>query len=287
MLLWVSPRQLLAEQADLSSEAVTFDSGGVTLSGTIFRPKQPYAGVVVVHGSGRETRMAGFAALLARKGIVALTYDKRGVGESRGIYAGPEVGTNNVDASNLGLLARDASAAVSALSAWLPFDHWPIGLLGFSQAGWIIPMAAKENRTVRFIVLFSGPVATTREQLRFQFFTQGSPNFWDTHTEADARSHIRDDPDRYQFVDTDPRDTLAQLSIPGLWLFGGRDVQAPVGLSIERLNALKAQGKPYEYRLFPELGHNVAPSDAGETIVAAVQWIKSIATEAPRSRRQH
>jgi len=151
-----------------------------------------------------------------------------------------------------------------------------LGLMGFSQAGWIIPIAAKKNRNVNFMILFSGPVVTTLEQLRFQFYTQGSSSFWETHTEAQAREHIRSDSDRYQFADTDPRDALATLSIRGLWLFGGKDVQAPVQLSIEHLNVLKTQGKPYEYQLFPELGHNTAFSKSHEPVSVAIQWIKTI-----------
>jgi pimeloyl-ACP methyl ester carboxylesterase len=126
------------------------------------------------------------------------------------------------------------------------------------------------------MVLFSGPVVTTLEQLRFQFYTQGNSNFWETHTEADAREHIRSDPDRYQFIDTDPRDALAALSVRGLWLFGGKDLQIPVLLSIEHLNALKAKGKPYEYQLFSELGHNTASSKSQEPVSIAIKWIKTI-----------
>jgi len=138
-------------------------------------------------------------------------------------------------------------------------------------------MAAKKNHTVRFMVLFSGPVVTAREQLRFQFFTQGKASFWETHTEEEAREHLHNDPDRYQFADTDASDTLAMLSIPGLWLFGGKDVQAPVRLSIEHLDVLKAQGKPYQYQLFPALGHNTAFSkSSNEPVSAAIQWIKAI-----------
>ncbi|WP_431243610.1 hypothetical protein ACQ9BO_03250 [Flavobacterium sp. P21] len=54
--------------------------------------------------------MIDFATTLANNGIAVLTYDKRGVGESGGVYAGPEVGTNNVDFVNLTLLSLDASA---------------------------------------------------------------------------------------------------------------------------------------------------------------------------------
>lgn len=273
-----------AEEPNVTSEEVSFGSAGVTLAGTLFRPEHPVAAVVVVHGSGQEKRMSRFAALLAKDGIAALTYDKRGVGQSGGVYVGPEVGSNNVDHANLALLAADANAAVGVLSARLSADPRPVGLLGYSQAGWVIPIAAQKNRAVKFMVLFSGPVATTREQLRFQFFTEGNPAFWETHSEAEARKHISGDADRYEFVDTDPRDALAKLSIRGLWLFGGKDVQAPVQLSIERLDALDAQGKLYEHRLFPTLGHNVAfaKSDAGEAAVAeAVQWIQSVAAELP------
>lgn len=45
--------------------------------------------------------MTEFAKLLAENGISVLTYDKRGIGESGGIYTGLEVGTNNISAENL------------------------------------------------------------------------------------------------------------------------------------------------------------------------------------------
>lgn len=262
---------LCAAQSTVTSEAVSFQNRGVTLVGTLFRPLHPTAAVVLVHGSGQEKRMVRFASQLSNEGIAVFTYDKRGVGESGGKYAGPEVGTNNIDAENLSLLASDASAAVDALKAHLFGNKPSIGLIGFSQAGWVIPLAATSNRAVTFMVFFSGPVVSAREQLRFQFYTEGKPDFWDTHTETEARAHIHGDADRFQFPDTDPVDALATLSIRGLWLFGGKDVQAPVQLSIERLDALKAKGKRYEYRVFPKLGHNVSSE---ESVGAAIGWIK-------------
>ncbi len=39
---------------------------------------------------------------------------------------------------------------------------------------------------------------------------------------------------------------------------------------------LKTQGKPYEYQLFPELGHNTAFSRSQEPVNVAIQWIKTI-----------
>lgn len=269
-------------QPEFTTENVKFNNAGVTLEGTIFKPSHPYAAIVLVHGSGQETRMIGTASLLAKNGITVLTYDKRGVGKSGGVYAGPEVGTNNIDASNLDLLASDASAAANELLLHLPASHGPLGLMGFSQAGWIIPMAAKKNTKLNFMLIFSGAVVTTLEQLRFQFYTQGNSGFWDTHTEAEAREHIKNDPDRYQFAATNPQEVLSTLRIPGLWLFGGRDIQVPVGLSIEHLNVLKAKGSRYDYQVFPALGHNTGYSKSQEPFNAAIQWVKAIADAVKR-----
>lgn len=263
-------------QSNFAMEDVEFNSAGVTLAGTIFKPKHPSAAIVLVHGSGQVKRMVEMASLLAKNGIAVLTYDKRGVGKSGGVYAGPEVGTNNIDSANLNLLALDVSAATNVLLAHLPAKHGLLGLMGFSQAGWVIPLAAKKNPKVSFMVFFSGPVVTTLEQLRFQFYADGDRHFWETHTEAEAREHVRSDPDRYQFAGTDPRDVLSKLSISGLWLFGGQDVQIPVRLSIEHIDTLKAKGKHYDYHLFPELAHNISLSKSQEPFNAAIQWIKAI-----------
>ncbi|GGI28687.1 hypothetical protein GCM10008119_33880 [Pedobacter mendelii] len=263
-------------QQRFTTENIKFKSAGAELEGTLFKPGHSNAIVVLVHGSGQENRMVGVASLLASNGITVFTYDKRGVGKSGGVYAGPEVGTNNIDAANLDLLASDASAALNALSVHLPTKHVPLGLLGFSQAGWVIPLAAKKNAKVNFIVLFSGPMVNTLEQLRFQFYTAGNAKFWEMHTEAEVREHINNDPDRYPFKATDPRDALSKLSIPGLWLFGAKDIQAPVSLSIERLRVLQAKNKYYEFKLFPELGHNTASAESPEPVNFAIQWIKTL-----------
>ena len=273
LLILASLNQVKAQSLDVNMEDITFKSEGISLAGTIYTPRHPYAAVVIVHGSDKQPRMREFALLLAKNGISVLTYDKRGVGESGGTYIGPEVGTNNISQDNLTLLAEDANAAVNIIHK--KNKRVPVGLVGFSQAGWIIPIAASKNQLVNFMVLFSGSVVPTLEQLRFQFFTNGRVDFWDNHTEAEAREHVRNDIDRYKFVNTDPLDALGKLSIPGLWLFGNKDIQVPVGLSIERLNVLKAQGKPYEYCLFSTLGHNVAFTLSTEPVDIAIQWIKN------------
>jgi len=272
-LLFIILFQVNAQSSNLiNTEDVTFMSEGVKFAATIYKPKHTYASVVIVHGSGQESRMNNFAELLAKNGISVLTYDKRGVGKSGGVYAGPEVGTNNIDSANINLLAKDASAAITKMKEYI--NNAPLGFIGFSQAGWIIPIAAKNNPLVEFMVLFSCPTVTTLEQLRFQFYTNGKTDFWDSHSETNAREHIMNDPDRYQFKSTDPKIALSALSIPGLWLFGEKDIQIPVKLCIEQINALKVQGKPFEYTLFPSLGHSTAFTNDTTPLNISIQWIK-------------
>ena len=275
LLLITLPGITTAQSTNFTIQDVKFESKGVTLAGSIIQPENPFAAVVIVHGSDPVKREMEFAKRLAKEGISVFTYDKRGVGASGGVYVGPSVGTNNIDTMNINLLANDANEAVKIFRTYLSDKKTPIGLVGFSQAGWIIPITATINSTCEFMVLFSCPTITTLEQLRFQFYTNGNNSFWENHTDADAFEHTKNDPDKYHFVATDPKQSLNALSIPGLWLFGEKDIQIPVKLCIAELNALKVQGKPYEYRLFRTLGHNTASDDSDTApFDISIRWIK-------------
>ena len=283
-LLVVLPEILFSQSTNFTIQDFKFESQGVTLAGSILTPKKTFAAVVVVHGSDPVKREIEFAKRLAKEGIAVFTYDKRGVGESEGVYVGPSVGTNNIDTTNLNLLSHDASSAVNTLQNYLKDEKIPIGLVGFSQAGWIIPIAASKNPLIEFMVLFSCPTITTLEQLRFQFYTNGNTNFWGNHTEAEAREHTKNDSDRYQFTATDPKKSLNTLSIPGLWLFGEKDIQIPVKLCVEELNTFKIQGKPFEYTLFPKLGHNTSSDNDTAPVDISIQWIKQKALNSKKSK---
>jgi uncharacterized protein len=274
LLLITLPVTVFSQSTGFVIQDVKFESRGITLAGSILKPENPIAAVVIVHGSDPVKREMEFAKRLAKEGIAVLTYDKRGVGESGGVYVGPSVGTNNIDTTNLNLLSSDANEAVKTLRTYLKDKKTAIGLVGFSQAGWIIPITASKNPQIEFMVLFSCPTITTLEQLRFQFYTNGNNKFWENHTDADAREHTKNDPDKYQFVATDPKIYLTTLSIPGLWLFGEKDIQIPVKLCIEELNTFKVEGKPFEYALFSTLGHNTAFDSDTAPFDISIQWIK-------------
>ena len=291
LLVWLVlitfPTTVFSQSTEFTIQDVKFESQAIILAGSILKPKKPFAAVVIVHGSDPVKREMEFAKRLAKEGIAVLTYDKRGVGESGGVYVGPSVGTNNIDTTNLNLLSLDANAAVNTFRTYLKDKNTLIGLVGFSQAGWIIPITASKNPQVEFMVLFSCPTITTLEQLRFQFYTNGNNKFWENHTDADAREHTKNDPDKYQFVATDPKISLNTLSIQGLWLFGEKDIQIPVKLCIEQLNTFKVIGKPFDYTLFPTLGHNTSSVDITEPFDISIQWIKQKTLNSTKSKNQN
>lgn len=262
-----------------SLEPVRVLSRGVELAGDIHLPAgEPAAGVVFVHGSGPATRMTDLGRILASDGFAVLTYDKRGVGESGGTYEG----TYNISWDNLHLLAADAAAAVETLAGHPRMAGRPVGLFGFSQAGWVIPIAAVENRRAAFMAFWSGPVCSVSDELEFGVAsrenmaaedaaraTEGSPAQMIELTRQYA-AQIRADG-----TDVDPRDSLRMLDIPAFWLFGGADNEIPTALSVRQLDALIAEGKSnYEQRTLPGAEHAMRNA-FGEAYPITRAWIRA------------
>jgi uncharacterized protein len=261
----------------LDREDVDFQSGSETLSGTIVFPQEskPVAAIVLIHGSGPAARMLWLAHLFASEGIAVLTYDKRGVAKSGGTFVG---GLPAATATNFDLLGQDAAAAAAVIARNPRLSDAPIGYVGFSQGGWIGPLAAERSPDVAFMTFFSAPVATVCEEGHFSDLAEGDASFWKTHTREQVAEYMKSV--SCPPHDVDPSPTLARLRIPGFWLFGGRDNVMPVDLSVARLDALIAGGQSqFRYRVYPENGHEVIVFDFSRLSLSAafhdsVNWIR-------------
>lgn len=244
---------------------MTFENEGVTLAGGLYLPvAAPVAGIVIVHGSGPTWRMEDTARLFAERGFAVLTYDKRGVGKSGGVYEGDR----NVTAENLALLASDARAAMRWLRARPELAGLKSGYWGISQAGWIIPLAASQAPGADFMVLWSGPVCTVAEEIEAGIGKGGNLSADDRARAFVAQLRVKGD--------TDPRDDLRKLKIPGLWIYGGRDPTLPVALSVERLQGLINEGQAnYAYWLNSAAGHDMNQQPKNRPIIEAMlQWMR-------------
>ena len=136
---------------------VAFSNGDIHLRGTLIRPlrgnKNP--AIVLVHGSGAEDReyLLPFAHFLVRHGIALLGYDKRGTGESTGDWK-----TASFDD-----LAGDVVSAIEYLKKRSDIDGTQIGVLGLSQAGWVMPLAAIRTKDLAFLISVSGAGVSAAE----------------------------------------------------------------------------------------------------------------------------
>ena len=249
-----------AERVQYTYEDVPFTSAdGTQLMGRISLPESNILvpAFMALHGSEQGTRdnfgnkvMAHF---MISRGFAVLNYDKRGVGESEGMYQ------EAASAANLQRHADDAIAGVEYLASRPEIDAKRIGLIGGSQAGWVIPLAASQSDVISHIVILSGPVESTFQEDVFSSYT----NDGDTATnydDAKITQQLRDlKPGGF-----DPIPIIAELKQPGLWLWGSVDKSVPVTFSTENLQALIDSGKDnFSYQIFPNGDHNLNESPHG------------------------
>lgn len=139
-------------------EQVTFESGTVTLAGTLTLPDgdERVPAVLLITGSGPQDRneeLVGhkpfllIADRLTRAGFAVLRVDDRGVGGSTG---------NDAEATYADL-AADVGAGLDLLAAHPRVDAARMGLLGHSQGGYLAPYVAAERDDVAFAILMAGP----------------------------------------------------------------------------------------------------------------------------------
>ena len=139
-----------AERLPLPEVIDHFRSGDLSLRVKLVLPEGdgPFPAVVFVHGSGAESAVDTYynPYMMAAHGIAGIAYDKRGTGESEGEYN-----------QNFYLLSDDTAAAVDWLRSQPEIDPDNIHLAGYSQGGWIAPLAATK-REVKSLLINYGPM---------------------------------------------------------------------------------------------------------------------------------
>ena len=185
--------------------------------------------------------------------MAILGYDKRGVGGSTGDW----------NTASFDDLAGDAVAAFEYLKTRSDIDPAQVGLLGVSQAGWIMPLAAVKAKGISFLISISGAgisaAETTIDQAQNEMAASGMPpqtvasivglmklqyqfartgEGWEEYAAAREKLAARMGPPPDTFPGTpghpyfgfirrlyfyDPAQTLRQLQVRTLALFGELD----------------------------------------------------------------
>ena len=282
------------DEIEPGTTEVSFVSNGYELVGDLELPDGtgPHPAVVLVHGSGPQSRYSTPTSGLVRNafvdaGYAVLVWDKPGSGDSIGEFDGERT------------LTQRAEILVDAVD-WLTdnpsIDASRIGVWGLSQAGWVMPLALTMTDDISFMIVVSGGAEDSIEQMVFQWTAQATcrgataaelavmdtqgPRALKAETYDEYRAAMDQllairDIDRYVGVDIElvgaadwrpwPRDidaffdpaiVLTETTIPVLAIFGEHDSQIdPVqGVQAYR-EALERAGNP-DFRVETVLGAN-------------------------------
>jgi alpha-beta hydrolase superfamily lysophospholipase len=258
------PPAQVGTRLDVHQFEVRFPSGKAMLAGTLTVPPGtgPHPAVVYVSGSGDTLREEShwLDGLFVSRGIAVLAYDKRGIGQSGGIYTGDLASNETITT-----LAGDAAAAARFLAAQQGIDKAHIGFYGISQGGWIIPQAAvRAKDVVSWTLIESGPTVTQGESDNYASLT-GNLSL----AEAEKQAHALG-PSGY-----DPVPWIRRLAIPVLWLCGGQDRNQPTGTSMEILRKPSA-GHDFTSALFASAPHSLFDERGfpPDLFVTAAGWLR-------------
>ena len=264
-----------SESSSFLQQHVSFPGEGVDLSGTLVMPRAggPHPAVVIVHGSGPESRYEyrAIARDLASRGFAVLIYDKRGVGNSTGVYE--QVTIDNSDAV-LKRLAGDVLAGLEFLKTRPQIRSELIGFLGFSEAGWVIPLAATRSEEVAFTVILSGPAVTVGEEIHYSELSGEDAGTPSTLSSAQLTALSSGYSGEHGF---DPLPFLEKMTAPGLWIFGGRDRTMPVNKSMVLIDQLRQQDKPFSFEFYDNADHALFDADSGERtnyLIKVAVWVQ-------------
>lgn len=296
-------RDQSATRLMLREEDVSFSSSdGTRLHGRLVLPQggSTFPAAVLVHGSGRDAASLSYPEkwFFAANGIAVLAFDKRGTGSSGGRFT-----------ADFQPLAADVAAAVRWLRKRKDIAGDKVGLVGFSQGGWVAPLAATME-PVAWVIINYGMIDSPRYEENVQTLmrlresgfseqelaeakqlveasTEVVASGFTKWAEFDAvRKKFRGRPWMKRLDGTTPealmkyphwitrivgpryaqpqldwnydgRASLGRLSIPVVWILGGRDISAPNVGTVAEIRRLQQSGKRHELVLFEDADHGI------------------------------
>jgi pimeloyl-ACP methyl ester carboxylesterase len=284
-------------------EEIRFESGGVTLVGTLRTPltKGKHTALFIMQGSGAVDRDGEwfYADHFTRHGIVTLVYDKRGTGGSGGDFRDESIND----------YAEEAVAGIHYLQTRSEVNPKRVGLYGRSHGGIVAPLAASLSKDVAFIINVSGAGVPPYQQVTYQAAAQmrrdgfsetdiaeavaymnlkwevarNGGQGWDKLQAATQNVRDKKWANRVQLatkledivpswkleMNYDPMPALEKVRCPVLAIFGESDTLTPVAETTAnyRKGLAKAGNKDLTIKLFPNADHAllVWPKANGES----------------------
>lgn len=262
----------------------------------------PRALMIFVHGDGAMGRSAfGYYyplwQRLTKQGIASYSWDKAGVGGSDGNWL-------NQDMQNR---ADEILQAIAMLRQKEQLRDIPIGLIGFSQAGWVMSKALKDSPELSFAVFVSTPVNWLKQsdfltQTRLQKegvsgeakqrqmiltqnvskqIAQGSDhraylNFL-RQTDPDAVESAMS-PERYHFVQknifSDLEQDLSAVKQPVFLAFGNHDSNVNVPYNVQQYQRIFTENNaPLKLNVYQNANHTLLKNSEFGHLSPSLWWL--------------
>ncbi|ABC31039.1 Hydrolase of the alpha/beta superfamily [Hahella chejuensis KCTC 2396] len=270
----------------------TFPYDGQRLGATLLTPEGdgPFPVVVFLHGDGPVDRFAngGYVAIMNRlleRGVACLSWDKQGVGESSGDWL----------AQSMRERAGETVAGVKALRGQAGVDVGAVGVMAFSQGGWVLSELARGQADIDFMVAVGVAVNWRRQSLYLQrermlrqgYSKEDIATALEFSEKADrylAQNNLSYDqylawlrnsappagvltepmsPERYRFamrnMQADMSAGLARVNVPFLGLFGDKDRNVDFQESMRTIDSAfhSSNWRDYQLTLFPGATHSL------------------------------
>jgi dipeptidyl aminopeptidase/acylaminoacyl peptidase len=227
-------------------------------------PSLKYPLVVAVHGgpaamaSPRWPTQWSYTAALVAAGFFVLEPNPRGS------YGSGEAFTRaNVKDFGYGDF-RDIMAGVDQSLTMAPIDANRIGITGWSYGGYMTMWAV--TQTDRFHAAMAGAGLSN-------FQSYYGENKIDQWMIPYFGASVYDDPAVY--AKSSPITFIKKAKTPTLIVVGERDGECPAPQSFEFWHALKANGTPTEFVIYPNEGHRFAnPEHTRDVIARSLAWFR-------------
>ncbi|MEF2290949.1 alpha/beta hydrolase family protein [Virgibacillus dokdonensis] len=260
-----------------------FQASGVKLSGSLYLPKSPppYDVAVFIHGDGPQNRTSNgdYAFImnaLLKNNIACFSFDKAGIGDSEGDWLSQTMEDR----------AKEIESAMQMLRKETQVNT--IGVIGFSQGGWVTSELAKDKTKMDFMVVIGGAIDWMEQHIYYESHIANQKGF----TKQEKLAYLKDirkldtliaqnayedyvnfvnhmaygksmSKERFQFTylnhEANATDGIKDIQVPFLGLFGENDLNVDAQESYNTYKAIfNDMGKTnYELVMLPNATHEL------------------------------
>lgn len=228
---------------------------GTEIAGSLYRPAGtgPFPAIVWVHGSGPARRFSAgsWPLYFADLGFAVLAVDKRGIGRSGGKYPLPNGGRDNFP--HMRRRSKDVASAVQSLRKRDDILKDRVGLVGASQAGWVIPMTTEHSELAFAVILYGGATPLSVESKYSSMASEDSSG-----AQLKSVDALIEELRSYEPSDIGIDKELSRIQFPALWVYGHRDRSNPSQICEDLIRGIAAEhDRDFTIMTFPNGNHGM------------------------------